>query len=205
MKSLLLSGALGAALLLAVSPSAPAQTGPAPDRPKAGWSKPGKSGGEPALSADERQRLVAARERAKNDPTVRSLEQAREAIEDQLQNAMNAAMVAADPALAPTLEKVKASRERAKGMSDRFRSLSPEQREQLKVAQQKAMQDPEVIAARAKMKSAESPEARRQAAEAMRTAVKAAVAKDNPELAPLLEQLGPPEERGPRGPRPNRP
>ena len=205
MKSLLLSGALGAAFLFAVAHSAPAQTGPEPDRPRGGWPKSDRNSGSPALSADERQRLAAARERAKNDPTVRSLEQARQAIDEQLQNAMNAAMVAADPALAPTLEKVKTSRERAKGMGDRFRSLSPEQREQLKAAQQKAMQDPEVIAAREKMKSAESPEARRQASEAMRTAVKAAVAKENPELAPLLDQLGPPEQRGPRGPRPNRP
>jgi Spy/CpxP family protein refolding chaperone len=205
MKPLLLSGALCAAFLFTVSHSAPAQTGPAPDRSRGAWQKPGKSGGSPSLSADERQRLAAARERAKNDPTVRSLEQARQAIDDQLENAMNAAMVAADPALAPTLEKVKTSRERAKGMGDWFRSLSPEQREQLKAAQQKAMQDPEVIAAREKMKSAESPEARRQASEAMRTAVKAAVAKENPELVPLLEQLGPPEQRGPRGPRPNRP
>jgi hypothetical protein len=205
MKPLLLSGALCAAFLFAVAHSAPAQTGPAPDRPRAGGQESRKSGGDPALSADERQRLAAARERAKNDPTVRSLEQARQAIDDQLQNAMNAAMVAADPALAPTLEKVKASRERAKGMSNRFGSLSPEQREQLKAAQQKAMQDPAVIAAREKMKAAESPEARREASGAMRAAVQAAVAKESPELVPLLEQLGPPEQRGPRGPRPNRP
>jgi RNA polymerase sigma-70 factor (ECF subfamily) len=42
---------------------------------------------------------------------------------------MDAALLAADPGLAPVLEKVKQSRNRAKGMRDRFESLNPEQRE----------------------------------------------------------------------------
>lgn len=39
------------------------------------------------------------------------------------------------------------------------------------------------------MKSAASPEARREAGRAMHEAMKAAAIKQNPDLAPLLEQL----------------
>jgi hypothetical protein len=84
-------------------------------------------------------------------------------------------------------------------MRDRFESLTPEQRDQLKSARQAAQDDPEVVAAREKMKSASSPEARREAGRAMQEAMKAAALKQNPDLAPLLEQLGPPPG-GPRGP-----
>ena len=113
------------------------------------------------------------------------------------------AMLAADPGLAETLEKVKQSRDRAEGMRDRFETLTPEQREQLKAAREKAKDDPAVDAAREKMKSAESPEARRAAGKEMHEAMKAAMLKQNPGLEPLLEKLGPPPHgagHGPQGP-----
>ena len=162
-----------------------------PDRPK--WNKPGNPDRRiPGLDPEEAQRLAAAREKAKNDPTVRSLKEARDAIEQQLEKAMNAALMAADPTLAPTLDKVKQSRERAEGMRDRFQSLAPEDKEKLKTARQAAQSDPAVVAAREKMKSADSREARREAGRAMHQAMKATMLKQNPDLAPLLEQLGPP-------------
>ena len=151
----------------------------------------------PGLPPEEAERLAAARDKAKDDPTVRSLKEARDAIDGQLEKAMDAAMIAADPGLAPTLEKVKQSRDRAKGMRDRFESLTPEQRQQLKSARMAAKDDPEVVAAREEMKSADSPEARREAGKAMRQAMKAAMVKQNPDLAPLLEQLGPGGEVAP--------
>jgi hypothetical protein len=144
------------------------------------------------LPPEEAQRLAAARDKAKDDPTVRSLKEARDAIDAQLENAMSAAILAADPGLAPTLEKVKQSRDRAKGMRDRFESLTPEQRQQLRAARQAAKDDPEVVAAREKMKSADSPGARREAGRAMREAMKAAMLKKDPGLADLMEKLGPP-------------
>jgi hypothetical protein len=158
----------------------------------------------PGLPPEEAKRLAAAREKAKDDPTVRSLKEARDALDKQLENAVNAAILAADPGLAPTLEKVKESRERAKGMRDRFESLTPEQREQLKAAREAAKDDPAVVAAREKMKSADSPEARREAGKAMHEAMKAAMLKQNPGFGPLLEQLGPPMggPGGPMGPPP---
>lgn len=153
----------------------------------------------PGLPPEEAQRLAAAREKAKNDPTVRSLKEAREALDQQLEQAANSAILAADPGLAPTLEKVKQSRDRAKGMRDRFESLTPEQREQLKSARLAAKDDPAVVAAFEKMKSADSSDARREAGKAVREAMKAAMIKQDPNLAGLLEQLGPPPG-GPRGP-----
>jgi hypothetical protein len=87
-------------------------------------------------------------------------------------------------------------------MGDRFESLTPEQREHLTAARDAAKNDPEVVAAREKLKAADSPEARREAGQAMHEAMIAAVTKQNPDLGPLLEKLGPPEPRGPKGPRP---
>ena len=144
------------------------------------------------LPPEQAKRLAAAREKAMADPTVRSLKEARDALDQQLEKAMDAALLAADPGLAPVLAKVKQSRDRAKGMRDRFESLTPEQREQLKAARQKAKDDPAVVAAREKMKSADSPEERREAGKAMREAMQAAMIKQNPNLGPLLQQLGPP-------------
>ena len=152
-------------------------------------------------SADEAARLAAARQKAKNDPTVVSLQQARESLDQQIQNAMNAAILAVDPSLAPALQKVGESWERAKKMRERFDSLTPEQRQQLKSAFKAAQQDPGVIAAREKMKAADNLEAlRREAAKGMREAMKAAIAKQNPELVSILDELGPGVFRGDRGP-----
>ena len=197
----ILSGALCAMVLslgLSSGQAQPAGPGERPGKPKWNKSAPGEQR-VPGLTREEAQRLAAAREKAKNDPTVRSLKEAAEAVQQQLENAMNAAMISADPGLAPTLEKVKQSRDRAKGMRDRFDSLTPDQREQLKAAREAVKADPDVVAAREKMKSADSPEARREAGQAMHEAMKAAVTKQNPDLAPLLDQLGP--SRGPKGPK----
>ena len=196
-------------LLVICSPSAlRAQGGPPSgsdesyERPgKPHWKKKhGKQGGPGAgLPPEEAQRLAAARDKAKEDPTVRSLKEARDAIDQQLEAAMSAAILAADPGVAPVLEKVKESRERARAMRERFESLTPEQKQQLRSARQAAKDDPSVVAAREKMKAAKTPEERREEGKAMHEAMKAAMIKQNPDLAPLLEQIGPPPG-GPDGP-----
>jgi hypothetical protein len=202
MTTRLLTGALCAAFLICSPHGSPAQSDAPSERPgKPHWKKQGKPGGPMAgLPPEEAQRLAAAREKAKDDPTVRSLKEARDALDAQLENAMSAAILAADPGLAPTLEKVKQSRDRAKGMRDRFESLTPEQRQQLRAARMAAKDDPEVVAAREKMKAADSPEARREAGRAMREAMKAAMLKKDPGLAELMGKIGPSpgmEEDGP--------
>lgn len=144
-----------------------------------------------ALTPDEQQRLTAAREKAKDDPTVRSLKEAKDALESQLDSAMHSAMLAADSSLAPVLEKIKGARDRAKDMRGKFESLTPEQQEKLKQARFAAKDDPAVAAAREKLEAATDPESKRAAAMEMHEAVKAAVLKSNPDLAPLLDQLKP--------------
>ena len=183
--------------------SAQNDTQPQPDEPGMGgapWKKHGKKHGPPPganLSPEERRKLAAAREKAEEDPTVQSLRDAKDQVSEQLANAMRAAMLAADPSLGPTLDKIKEARDRAKNMREQFRSLSPEQKKQLKAARMEAKDDPAVQAAREKMRSAQGPEAKREAAKEMHQAMKVAMLKADPSLAPLLEKLGPP---GPGGP-----
>ena len=125
MKSLILSGALCATLVCVAPANLQAQAGgPSGRSDNPQWKKQGKPGGPQGpvagLDREEAQRLAAAREKAKQDPTVRSLKEARDAVDEQLENAMNAAIIAVDPSLAPTLAKVKQARDRAKGTRDRF-------------------------------------------------------------------------------------
>jgi len=168
------------------------------DRPP--WKKNGPPGVK--LAPEERKRLAAAREKANDDPTVRSLREAKEKLGEQLASAMRAAMLAADPSLGPTLDKIKEARDRAKGMRDKFRSLTPEQKQQLKAARQKAKDDPAVQTAREKLRDAQGPDAKRAAAREMHEAMKAAMLKVDPSLGSLLDQLGPPGPGGPDGPPP---
>lgn len=195
--------------------NAPGQEGAPPQ-----WKKHGKRPGPPpeaALTPDEQKRLAAAREKAKEDPTVRSLREAKEKLDEQLETAMHAAMLSADSTLAPTLEKIKQARTHARETLGKFESLTPAQREQLKAARAAVKDDPAVQAAREKMRAADGPEARREAAKETHKAVKAAMLKADPSLAPLLEKLGPgamgpgPMDRrgrmggGPGGPPPGHP
>lgn len=195
---------LCATALLTAPFVAPAQENTPPDMgPPSNKPHHRKLGPPDGLTPDEAKRLAEAREKAKNDPTVRSLEEARKALEQQIQTAMRAAILATDPQLAPTLDKVKQSRDRAEGMRDRFQSLSPEKREALKAAHESAKQDPAVIAAKQKLDAASTPEEKMKAGREMHQAMRAAVLKQNPDLAPLLDQLGSDGHKGPRGPRPD--
>jgi hypothetical protein len=63
---------------------------------------------------------------------------------------------------------------------ERFANLSPEEREKLKAARQKAMQDPVVQAAQEKM---------RQADKEFHDALHASMLKADPSLQPILDKL----------------
>jgi hypothetical protein len=182
---------LCAALLASVAHLPAQNPGPAAEKPRGSAQR--------GLDRDEARRLAAARAQAENDPVVRSLIAARESVDQQIQNAMNAAILAADPSLAPTLQNVQESRDRAQGVRERFRQLSPEQREQLKQARAAAGQDPSVVAARQRQQAAETPEERREAGQAVRQAMRDALVRQNPELAPLLQEMD--AEQSPRSKR----
>ena len=186
-------GLLAVVATLSAQDNSQSQPG-GPGRDGSSWKQHGKKHGPTPgakLTPDEQQRLEAAREKAKNDPTVRSLKEANDALENQLDTAMRAAMLAADSSLAPVLDKIKEARDRAKEMRGNFESLTPEQKQQLKAARSAAKDDPAVQAAREKIRNAQQPEAKRAAAKEMHEAVKSAMLKADPNLGPLLEKLGP--------------
>lgn len=195
MKHLLIAAIAGTAIVFTV-PSVSAQGGP--DRP----GGPRKMGPPPwgaNLSPDEAQRLAAARDKVKDNPTIKSLRESRKALDEQLEKAMDAAILSADPSLGPVIEKVKQARDKAEGMRERFEALTPEQKQQLKAAREAAEKDPTVVAARQKVEAATTPEAKHEARRAMHEAMKAAILKQNPSLAPLLDKIGP-KHMGPGGP-----
>lgn len=200
MKHLITAAICGTVFALSL-PSALAQ---GPGRPGGPHKKGPPPWAEAKLSPDEAQRLAAAREKVKDDPTIKSLRESRKALDDQLEKAFDAAMVSADPSLAPVLEKVKQARNEAKGMRDRFESLTPDEKQKLKAAREAAKNDPAVVAAREKMQAAQTPEAKREAGRAMHEAMKAAMLKQNPDLASLIEKIGP-KHGGPGGPPPDGP
>jgi len=85
------------------------------DRMKDG--KPGEPPGLSNLSEGDRQKLMAAREKAKNDPAVLAAEELkknaktpeeRHAAMEQFHKAMKAALLNADPTLGPLLDELKA-------------------------------------------------------------------------------------------------
>ena len=63
---------------------------------------------------------------------------------------------------------------------ERFANLSPDEREKMKAAHQKAMQDPAVQAAHAKM---------RQAHKEFREAMHAAMLKADPSIRPVIDKM----------------
>lgn len=131
------------------------------------------------LTEEERQILKAAHERVKNDP---ELERLRESVREQneaLRQKTREALLKADPRVAPILEKVEKNRP------------TPEQRRRMREVMERVKDDPAVAAAREKMKAAKTPEERKAAAEELRAARKAAVAKIDPDLAEKMPLFPP--------------
>lgn len=142
------------------------------------------------LSPEEVGRLEAARQKAEDDATVKSLLEAKKAIDGQLREAMDTAILRADPTVAPILKKVEEARERAEKVRDNIKALSPAEKKTLKEAREAARNDPAVIAAREKMKSARSPEERRAAGQEIRAAMEQAMGKAGPEVKAILDKVG---------------
>jgi Spy/CpxP family protein refolding chaperone len=72
-----------------------------------------------------------------------------------------------------------------------FANLTPEEKAQLKAAHEKAKDDPAVVAAKAAEQSATTPEARKDAREAIHKAMSDAMLKAEPSIAPILEKIHP--------------
>ena len=63
-----------------------------------------------ALTPEERQKLIAARRKAKQDPAVKAAEATRETDRKGYHKAMKEAMLRADPSVGPILEKLREER-----------------------------------------------------------------------------------------------
>jgi len=180
---------------------------------------PGQHGPMAQLSESERAQLKAAHDAAiQKDPSLeQGMEAARQAME-KARKAMNDAMIAVDPSVGPILAKiappkrgggpgaglppgdqaVQGSATNAvrpwkhdgpgpKGMAN----LNESERQQLKALHEQVKNDPSVIAAREARKAATTPEARKEAEQAMHQAVRNAIIAIDPSVAPILEKLKP--------------
>ena len=76
---------------------------------------------------------------------------------------------------------------RGRRWEQRLANLSAEEREKVRLAHRRAMQDPSVEVARAKM---------RQAHKEFRDAMRAAMLKADPTIQPILNKIPPPNRRG---------
>ncbi len=180
---------------------------------------PGQHGPMAQLSESERAQLKAAHDAAiQKDPSLeQGMEAARQAME-KARKAMNDAMIAVDPSVEPILAKIAPPKRGGgpgpghppgnqagqgtatnavrpwkhdgpgpKGMAN----LNESERQQLKALHEQVKNDPSVIAAREARKAATTPEARKEAEQAMHQAVRNAVIAVDPSVAPVLEKLKP--------------
>ncbi|MCX6967260.1 MAG: hypothetical protein NTZ46_05670 [Verrucomicrobia bacterium] len=106
------------ALVLAASAfTAIAQDAPTPKhegRPRMGGKDGPMHQALESLTPQERQQLMAARQKAEADPAVATAKQNAEVAMKAMREAMKAAMLKADPTIGPVLEKMEAARKNAK-------------------------------------------------------------------------------------------
>ena len=198
------------------APSSPASQSSAEGQSGKG---PGQYGPMAQLGESERAQLKAAHDAAiQKDPSLeQGMEAARQAME-KARKAMNDAMIAVDPSVEPILAKIAPPKRGGgpgpghspgnqagqgtatnavrpwkhdgpgpKGMAN----LNESERQQLKALHEQVKNDPSVIAAREARKAATTPEARKEAEQAMHQAVRNAVIAVDPSVAPILEKLKP--------------
>jgi 3D (Asp-Asp-Asp) domain-containing protein len=203
------------------APSSPASQSSAEGQSGKG---PGQYGPMAQLGESERAQLKAAHDAAiQKDPSLeQGMEAARQAME-KARKAMNDAMIAVDPSVEPILAKIAPPKRGGgpgpgrppggqagqgtatnavrpwkhdgpgpKGMAN----LNESERQQLKALHEQVKNDPSVIAAREARKAATTPEARKEAEQAMHQAVRNAVIAVDPSVAPILEKLHPDGDEG---------
>ncbi|PYK32386.1 MAG: hypothetical protein DME57_00140 [Verrucomicrobia bacterium] len=99
----------------------------------------------------------------------------------KLKSAVTLSILAATLQFAPTVFSQDQDRgQRGKRWEQRLANLSPEERQKLQAARQKAMQDPGVQASREKM---------RQAHKEFRDAMHSAMLKADPSIQPVLDKI----------------
>ncbi|MEI6033341.1 MAG: hypothetical protein WCS65_03545 [Verrucomicrobiae bacterium] len=171
-------------------------------------TQPGQGGGgmlermKDNMPPELRARFEAARAKAMQDPAVLELKKKADASAEEFRKAMREAMMKADPGLADLMkEQMGKWRDGKDGKRDEppgFSNLSDNDRQKLMAAREKAKSDPALQSAEAKKNEAKTPEERHAAMEEFHKAMKAAILKADPTLAPILEQLKPPQGQPPK-------
>lgn len=159
---------------------------------------PGKGMRGPAkflegLPEEARERFLAAREKALEDPKLQELRKNAERAKREFFKAMRDKMLEIDPGLAEIVRKRSMERRARKVWRDQggLVSLSDEEREKLLKVMEQVDNEPAVEAAKKKRWEASSDDDRKAAAEEYRRALHEAMAKVDPTIAPILDKLGP--------------
>ncbi len=152
------------------------------------------------LPPEIRARFEAARDKAMQDPALQELKKKAETANEELKKAMRDAMMKADPGLAEYIKKQMSDKMRdgKPGEPPGLATLSEGDRQKLMAAREKAKNDPAVLAAEELKKNAKTPDERRAAMEQFHKAMKAATLKADPSLAPIIEQMKPPQGPPPK-------
>ena len=154
------------------------------------------------LPEDVRKRFHEAKEEAMKDPEIQALREKTESAAKELREAMRKVISEKNPDLAEQLTtyfKTTQSEPKSKDkkphsgakFEETFKKLPPAERTRLEAAREIAKQAPAVQSAEAAMQSASSPEARQEAAENFRKAMRDAMITADPSLADVLDKIKP--------------
>jgi hypothetical protein len=155
------------------------------------------------LPEDVRKRFREAKEEAMKDPEIQALREKTESAAKELREAVRKVISEKNPDLADQLATYfnKTSPSEPKGkdkkprpganFEDPLKKLPPAERTRLEAAREIAKQAPAVQSAEAAMQSASSPEARHEAAENFRKAMRDAMITADPSLADVLDKIKP--------------
>ena len=157
-----------------------------------------------SLPEEVRNQFKVAREEAMKDPKIQALREEAEAASKKLRDAMREAIASKDPELAAKLGDFVKSKEKETGtkekkqrpagqMESAIQKLPPVERDRLQAARDIAKQAPAVQSAEAAMKSAQTPEERREAAKNFQKAMREAMLTADPSLADVLDKIKSPK------------
>jgi hypothetical protein len=139
---------------------------------------------------ETRQRFLAAREKALEDPKLQRLRRDAQRANREFFKAMRTKMLAIDPGLAELVRKRSMEFRARRAWSEAGLSvLNDDQREKLLSAMEKVDGDAAVEAAKNKKWDAVTPAERKVAVEAYRKALSEALAKVDSNIAPILDKL----------------
>ena len=201
---LLLATALFATTLATNAQNPPPQPKDKSDKPGEKWRQKFTEG----MPEEMRQRFEAAREEVLQDPEIQALKKKAEEAGKEFRDAMREAMTERDPELSEKVRTFFEERKKNAGDHPKPRKelqaeskkppIPPEQRDRMEKAREIAKQAPAVQSAEAKLKSATTPEERREAGKEFHEAMRNAILTADPTLADLLDKKQPPRPPEPK-------